>query len=138
MIDMIIRIVVVLPAPFGPRNPQRLPRGTSRSRPRTAWTFPKVLETPRTLMTASVTSTFRPASGAQPSAVSGLPEAATGVPAPSVADGPAGRGRAGGAWAGSMPRYAGAARPAPQAGSALSVHPDERLIEIRVLARMGF
>src|SRR6476469_7453746 len=35
-IDMTIRIVVVLPAPFGPITPQSEPRGTSRSSRSTA------------------------------------------------------------------------------------------------------
>src|SRR5579864_3498530 len=33
---IIIRIVVVLPEPLGPRKPKTLPRGTARSKPSTA------------------------------------------------------------------------------------------------------
>src|SRR5215831_12294299 len=40
---IIIRIVVVLPAPLGPRNPNTSPRSTDRSRSRTAVTSPKLL-----------------------------------------------------------------------------------------------
>src|SRR5687767_7318959 len=40
MIDMIMRIVVLFPAPFGPRNPHSEPRGTTRSRSRTAQVAP--------------------------------------------------------------------------------------------------
>ena len=36
-------IVVVLPAPFGPRNPNTSPVATSKSTPRTAWTSPNLL-----------------------------------------------------------------------------------------------
>src|SRR4051795_11025470 len=35
-----IRIVVVLPAPFGPRNPYTVPVGTARSTPQTARVSP--------------------------------------------------------------------------------------------------
>src|SRR5262245_37478652 len=45
MIDMIIRIVVVLPAPLGPMKPTRAPSGIDRSRPCTATLRPKVLRT---------------------------------------------------------------------------------------------
>ncbi len=34
-------IVVDLPAPFGPRNPKKLPAGTARSMPSTARSDPK-------------------------------------------------------------------------------------------------
>src|SRR5438874_6603105 len=44
-IAMIIRIVVVLPAPFGPMNPYKAPRGMARSRSVTAFVAPKVLHT---------------------------------------------------------------------------------------------
>src|SRR6185437_14397418 len=43
-----IRRVVVLPAPFGPRNPVTRPGWTVKSNPRTAATEPKVLVSPRT------------------------------------------------------------------------------------------
>src|ERR1035437_5701946 len=43
-------IVVVLPAPLGPRNPNTSPLATSKSTPRTARTSPKVLMRPRTAM----------------------------------------------------------------------------------------
>src|SRR5436190_2024181 len=55
MIDMIMRMAVDLPAPLGPRKPQRLPRGTSRSRSRTARVAPKDLLTPRMEMESSAT-----------------------------------------------------------------------------------
>ena len=35
-----MRMVVDLPAPFGPRNPKKQPRGTLRFRPSTAALFP--------------------------------------------------------------------------------------------------
>jgi hypothetical protein len=35
-------IVVDLPAPFGPRNPKKLPAGTARSMPSTARSDPNV------------------------------------------------------------------------------------------------
>src|SRR5437763_9130861 len=41
-------IVVVLPAPLGPRNPNTSPVATSNSTPRTAWTSPKFLIRPLT------------------------------------------------------------------------------------------
>ena len=41
-----MRIVVVLPAPFGPRTPKRLPRGMARFTPSTARVAPKVLTSP--------------------------------------------------------------------------------------------
>src|SRR6266852_5588463 len=44
-IAMIIRMVVVLPAPLGPMKPYRAPRGIARSRPVTALVVPKVLFT---------------------------------------------------------------------------------------------
>ncbi len=43
---MIMRIVVVLPAPLGPMNPYSPPSGTTRSKFRTATLEPKVLVTP--------------------------------------------------------------------------------------------
>ena len=36
-------MVVVLPAPFGPRRATTSPAETVRSMPRTAWTLPKLL-----------------------------------------------------------------------------------------------
>src|SRR5713226_323278 len=47
-----MRIVVVLPAPFGPRNPKKEPRGTSRSRPSTAAFAPYTFFRLRTEMAA--------------------------------------------------------------------------------------
>ena len=41
-----MRIVVDLPAPFGPSRPRQMPCGTSRSRPSTAVIGPKRLTTP--------------------------------------------------------------------------------------------
>ena len=52
--DMIIRIEVVLPAPFGPMNPYSPPRGTARSRLSTATIRPNVLVTPVKLMAVSI------------------------------------------------------------------------------------
>ena len=43
---MIMRMLVVLPDPFGPRSPQIVPRGTSKSKSKTAVCFPKRLVTP--------------------------------------------------------------------------------------------
>ena len=51
-----MRMVVLLPAPLGPRKPQRLPWGTTRSRSRTAWVLPKRLCTPAICIAASLTS----------------------------------------------------------------------------------
>ena len=45
-----IRIVVDLPAPFGPSRPTHVPSGTSRSSPSTAVIGPKRLTTPRSRM----------------------------------------------------------------------------------------
>ncbi len=39
-------MVVVLPAPLGPRKATTSPGSSSRSMPRTAWTLPKLLVTP--------------------------------------------------------------------------------------------
>ncbi len=50
---MIMRMVVVLPAPLGPMKPQSEPRGTSRSSSDTAVVAPKVLVTPRRRMAES-------------------------------------------------------------------------------------
>src|SRR3954469_17698602 len=41
-----MRIVVDLPAPFGPSRPRQMPAGTSRSRPSTAVIGPKRFTTP--------------------------------------------------------------------------------------------
>src|SRR5262249_54152790 len=46
----IIRIVELLPAPFGPRNPNASPRATSKSIPSTAVNPPKRLVSPRATM----------------------------------------------------------------------------------------
>src|ERR1039458_9084736 len=46
-------IVVVFPAPLGPRNPNTSPAATSKSTPRTARTSPKFLTRPRTAMAGS-------------------------------------------------------------------------------------
>ena len=45
MIDMIMRIVVLLPAPFGPRKPHSERSGISSEMPLTACTLPKRLST---------------------------------------------------------------------------------------------
>ena len=42
----IMSMVVVLPAPLGPRNATTSPGSSTRSTPRTAWTDPKSLDTP--------------------------------------------------------------------------------------------
>src|SRR5260221_8647130 len=47
-----ILMVVVLPAPLGPRKPKVSPLVTSKSMPRTAWTSPYCLVRPETDMTA--------------------------------------------------------------------------------------
>ena len=49
-----IRIVVDLPAPLGPTNPKKDPRGTSRSRLSPARVDPKDLDRPRKLSAAEV------------------------------------------------------------------------------------
>src|SRR5688500_7094494 len=46
-VHAIIRIVVVLPAPFGPRKPKHWRSATSKSMPRTAVTSPYRLTRPR-------------------------------------------------------------------------------------------
>ena len=43
----IIRMVELLPAPFGPRKPNASPRCTSKSTPSTAVRFPNCLISPR-------------------------------------------------------------------------------------------
>src|SRR5687767_4190357 len=53
-IDMIIRSVVVLPAPFGPMKPYRAPIGTVRSRLSTATVDPKVFVTPVRTMACAI------------------------------------------------------------------------------------
>src|SRR2546421_1614835 len=52
-------IVVVLPAPFGPRNPNTSPLATSNSTPRTASTSPKFLTRPPTTIAGSVIFVLR-------------------------------------------------------------------------------
>src|SRR5580704_17825013 len=49
-----IRTAVVLPAPFGPRTPSTVPRGTDRSMPRSARTSPNDLVRPSTRMAGPV------------------------------------------------------------------------------------
>jgi hypothetical protein len=49
----IIRIVEVLPAPFGPRKPNASPRWTSKSMPSTATSAPKLLTSPRACTSGS-------------------------------------------------------------------------------------
>src|SRR5919202_4276925 len=48
-----MRIVVDLPAPFGPSRPTHVPWGTSRSSPSTAVIRPYRLTTPRSLMASA-------------------------------------------------------------------------------------
>ena len=50
----IIRIVDVLPAPFGPRNPNASPRSTSKSTPSTAVNSPNFLVSPRAWISGSL------------------------------------------------------------------------------------
>src|SRR5258708_28607152 len=71
-----ILIVVVLPAPLGPRKPKVSPLVTSKSMPRTAWTSPYCLVRPETYITASGLRPFPPGS----SPATGL--LITGLPAP--------------------------------------------------------
>ncbi len=47
----IMRIVEVLPAPFGPRKPNTSPRTMSKSTPSTATNSPNSLRSPRALTT---------------------------------------------------------------------------------------
>jgi hypothetical protein len=49
----IIRSVVVLPAPFGPRNPVTIPGSTSKLTPSTALTAPKRFRSERTSIVAT-------------------------------------------------------------------------------------
>ena len=58
-------IVVVLPAPFGPRKATISPGWISRSIPRTACTSPKVFVTPSSRTTGVVCVVMRPASPAR-------------------------------------------------------------------------
>src|SRR5882724_11199510 len=51
----ITRIVVVLPAPFGPRKPVTFPGWTAKLSPSTAVTGPKRLVSPLTSMTTALT-----------------------------------------------------------------------------------
>ena len=66
----IMRIVVVLPAPLGPRNPNTSPRCTSKSTPSTATYPPKRLVRPRAEISGRVAVGRRGA--ASPAAVGGL------------------------------------------------------------------
>ena len=60
---MIIRIVVVFPAPFGPINPKITPLGTSSERLSTARKVPNDLTSPRNETAASIErSSTRPSS----------------------------------------------------------------------------
>src|SRR5262249_18365010 len=65
-----ILMVVVLPAPFGPRKPKGSPRATSKSVPRTAGTSPYCLVSPDTEITGSW---MRPADAAAPSGATAPP-----------------------------------------------------------------
>ena len=49
-----MRIVVVFPAPFGPRYPTTRPAGTESSSPSSATTSPKRFVSPRQRMATSV------------------------------------------------------------------------------------
>src|SRR5262252_598379 len=55
---MIMRIVVVLPAPFGPSKPNIAPLGTDRERLSTARNFPNDFETPVRPIAVSIGSTI--------------------------------------------------------------------------------
>ena len=57
---MIIRIVVVFPAPLGPMKPYSPPRGTSRSRSATATVRPNAFLTPVIRTAASMTADSTP------------------------------------------------------------------------------
>src|ERR1700730_8072400 len=57
-----ILIVVVFPAPFGPRKPKVSPRTTSKAMPRTASTSPYRLVRPETVITAPGPLPLRPVS----------------------------------------------------------------------------
>src|SRR5687768_15713760 len=57
---MIMRIVVVLPAPFGPMNPYRAPRGIVRSRPSTALSPANAFVTECSSIAVFVVDTFTP------------------------------------------------------------------------------
>src|SRR4029077_7894194 len=54
----IMRSVVVLPAPLGPRRPKATPRGTDRDRSCTAWWPEKALFTPERRIASSLTPAF--------------------------------------------------------------------------------
>ncbi len=54
-----ILMVVVLPAPLGPRKANTSPRPTVKSRPRTAWKVPKVRTSPWTSIMPSMPSPVR-------------------------------------------------------------------------------
>jgi hypothetical protein len=53
-----MRIVVVLPLPFGPRKPKISPLGTSKSTASTAVKSPKRFVSPRTSMAAGAAPTL--------------------------------------------------------------------------------
>src|SRR5262249_37900640 len=55
---MIIRIVVVLPAPLGPRRPNTRPFGTLKDRPSTPLNLPQTFETPFSSIAVSIGSPF--------------------------------------------------------------------------------
>src|SRR5688572_16448116 len=61
----IMRIVVVLPAPFGPRNPNSSPRFTCRSNGCTAVNLPYRLVTPSSLIMPSPAPDHAHAHGSQ-------------------------------------------------------------------------
>ena len=64
---MIMRIDVVLPAPFGPMKPYRAPRGIVRSSRSTAFSAPNVFVTPRRSIAAlSAACCLRPLSARSP------------------------------------------------------------------------
>ena len=62
-VQPIIRMVEVLPAPFGPRKPKDSPAATSKSIPSTAVKSPKRLVRPRAWMREEVESTDSGMSG---------------------------------------------------------------------------
>ena len=51
-------MVVVLPAPFGPRKACTSPVRTSRSRPSSAWVRPNDLRKPRTSIAFAMSSVY--------------------------------------------------------------------------------
>src|SRR5579872_1433345 len=64
-----MRMVVDLPAPFGPRNPKKQPRGTVRLSPSTAALFPYTLRRSRTRIAGDELSIVSPIVVHRPGAI---------------------------------------------------------------------